>query len=517
MRHLAYLRVYETVISSLLREGHFVEVGFMPLTNKRFDTRKADEMVTSSQGRMSYSFLSPLPGDFWSSLKDFSRTAIDYLRYFAPEYETAHKLRERMSRRIPALIKFLIHILSLNRLIRHRIFPLLQNFLSKFESAFPTSGEVLKLWSEKKPDIVLFTPLLDAGMGMIDYAKGAAHLGLKTALCVASWDNLTNKGLIQADVDRVIVWNKFQKDEAVRFHHVPAERIRLTGAQVFDEWFERKPKMSKKDFCAKVGVPDGFIILYLCSSVFIAKTETSFIKKWLQSVRQSEAEDLRTAGIVIRPHPANVKQWVNADFSGFGNTVIWPAYGAVPIFEDTKDDYFHSLHYADVAVGLNTSAMIEAGILGKTVLTVEDEEFKDTQGGTLHYHYLVKEGLLQVARDLDTHRDQLVRALTENKSPERNRDFIRHFIRPFGNNVTGTSRFIAEMTELYNDPRTKRAKERRFCVLFHQLFLLPFAAFLIIVRRISLFASRSSKNRKKHGTRYRTDTPGGPIEWDGGS
>ena len=45
----------------------------------------------------------------------------------------------------------------------------------------------------------------------------------------------------------------------------------------------------------------------------------------------------------------------------------WPRAGDLPVDVRSKSDYFDSLYHASVAVGLNTSAMIEAAILGHPV------------------------------------------------------------------------------------------------------------------------------------------------------
>ncbi len=60
-------------------------------------------------------------------------------------------------------------------------------------------------------------------------------------LCVWSWDHLSSKALIRVVPDKVMVWNTTQRDEAQRFHGVPADRVLVTGAQCFDQWFDRPP------------------------------------------------------------------------------------------------------------------------------------------------------------------------------------------------------------------------------------------------------------------------------------
>jgi hypothetical protein len=99
-------------------------------------------------------------------------------------------------------------------------------------------------------------------------------------------------------------------------------------------------------------------------------------------------------------------------------------------------DYFHSLYYSDAVVGINTSAMIEASIIGRQVYTLQLPEFAAAQEGTTHFHYLMPEagGCVLTARTMDLHLQQLSRGLREPDfgRPARER-FITAFVRPNGN------------------------------------------------------------------------------------
>ena len=77
--------------------------------------------------------------------------------------------------------------------------------------------------------------------------------------------------------------------------------------------------------------------------------------------------------------------------------------------------------------------MIEAAILGKSVLTVLVPEF--AQETTLHFHNLKAEngGFLHVASDLEEHTRQLGAVLQEDDAgAERRRAFVESFVRPGG-------------------------------------------------------------------------------------
>jgi hypothetical protein len=125
--------------------------------------------------------------------------------------------------------------------------------------------------------------MIDFTYAQTDYVKAARQLGIPTILAVASWDNLTNKGLVQVCPDLTLVWNDVQEREAVALHNIPRERIRKTGAQLYDHWFDKSPARDRDSFCSRVGNLDPAqpIILYLCSSSFICRDEVTFVKEWL--------------------------------------------------------------------------------------------------------------------------------------------------------------------------------------------------------------------------------------------
>jgi FkbM family methyltransferase len=95
---------------------------------------------------------------------------------------------------------------------------------------------------------------------------------------------------------------------------------------------------------------------------------------------------------------------------------------------------YDSICYAEAVVALNTSAQIEAGLLGKPVLTVLAPEYAQGQQGSLHFDYLLEEkgGHVQVAADLDQHIEQLEAVLGGAFDAERCRKSIERFVRPAG-------------------------------------------------------------------------------------
>jgi hypothetical protein len=199
----------------------------------------------------------------------------------------------------------------------------------RIEAALPEDPSIGEFVTTVGPDLLLVTPLIDFGSSQADYLKAAAHRGIPTALLVASWDNLTNKGLIPVLPDRVFVWNADQVEEAVGLHGVPRKRVVATGAQLFDDWFERRPSRDRDAFCQEVGLdPEKPILLYTCSSIFISRLESEFLVRWLTALRTASDPLLREAGVLIRPHPGSTKraaQWNDPRIAAFQRVVVRPA------------------------------------------------------------------------------------------------------------------------------------------------------------------------------------------------
>src|SRR5262249_38671888 len=90
-------------------------------------------------------------------------------------------------------------------------------------AGIPAGSRITAYLRERRPDVVLVSPLIELASPLLDYLKAARALGIRTGICVASWDNLTSKGLLRSVPDRVFVWNETQRREAIELHGIPAE------------------------------------------------------------------------------------------------------------------------------------------------------------------------------------------------------------------------------------------------------------------------------------------------------
>jgi hypothetical protein len=95
-------------------------------------------------------------------------------------------------------------------------------------------------------------------------------------------------------------------------------------------------------------------------------------------------------------------------------------------------------------VGINTSALIESGIVGRLVYSIRDAEFAGTQEGTLHFQHLKNLGLLRLADTLEAHTAQLVRSFDSvERDREQIRGFVESFVRPRGLDQAATPLVVA--------------------------------------------------------------------------
>jgi hypothetical protein len=448
MRHSGYVRNFESTLRMLCDRGHTVELAFQIAgTHWLLDAGDATQTLCRQYPRFSRCTI-PVRDDAWGYVARDLRLGLDYLRYLTPAYGNAPKLVERAAREVPH------DLLQRTQQSPFRTKPgraLLSSTRRALLRAIPSDPRIDAFLEARRPDVLVITPLIEPGAPQAEYVRSANALGIRSALCVASWDNLTNKGLIHGAVDVVTVWNEMMKREAVDLHGVPAQRVIVTGAQPFDHWFDWTASTSRADFCAQVGLPgDRPYLLYVCSSKFIAPDEVSFVRTWLQEIRRSAVPSLQDVGVLIRPHPQNADQWAGATL-GDDTVVVWPPAGQAPSDARSRADYFDSIYHSAAVVGINTTAEIESAIVGRPVYTLLAPEFRDTQEGTLHFDHLrtVNGGLLHVATTFPDHLEQLDAAIRHpGAADERCRRFVEAFVRPHGITRAATPRLVDALEAL---------------------------------------------------------------------
>jgi hypothetical protein len=448
MSYPGYLRYYDSTVHLLIKKGHTVYLAF----DRPEKQSEGLEALKEANEKIIVLGQFPRRKDEWGAIARGIRAIGDYIRYLDPLYAQAIYLRNRRKKALDHAPRF--KFMTKIQTLPHFLVKFFLKTILVLEKTIPSSPEVEEYLTNLSPDLILVTPLVSEASPQTDVVKSAQALGIKVALCVASWDNLTNKGFMRIQPDRVIVWNEIQKSEAQTLHFISPDKIVVTGAQPFDRWFHRKPSTTREEFCQKVGLKINLpFILFVGSTAGISApdTEERFVRQWIQFLRNSREECIRNLGVLIRPHPYNPGKWEDADLSDLDHVTVWPRKGANPVNEGDRNDYFDSLYHSAAVVGINTSAMLEAAIVGRSVHTVLDPQFQNTQTGTLHFHYLLSEngGFVQVASNLEEHLRQLSDTLKkEEEIREKTLKFVKLFIRPHGLERPSTPILVDAIEEL---------------------------------------------------------------------
>ena len=227
---------------------------------------------------------------------------------------------------------------------------------------------------------------------------------------------------------------------------MPADRIVITGAPRFDPFLACQPRLSRDEFCAPIGFdPKRPIVTYVCSSAFVSGNELPFVERWLRQLRGVSSPELRECNVIVRPHPdiplisldmpAIKPEWNLGEIAAVRHPFHDDRAVVLNTTSITPQGLFECLWHSAAVVGLNTSAEIEAGLLGRPVLTIRAGNDADGQESTLHFHYLLEEhgGFVRIATSLEEHQAQLEATLVGGVKLGRIvRKRAMSFVRPHG-------------------------------------------------------------------------------------
>ena len=431
-----YLRNFESLVRGLCGRGHSVHMAFETILGTELGSL-VEVLESDLGGRFTTDALPKRASRRWRRTSDELRRSLDYLPYLHTRYDGAPTLRARTARLAPGVVR---RLTSRRALRGTRTLALLHRVLSLAEEAVPRSQTLTRYVAQSGADVVLVSPLLQLGSRQVDVLRAARRLGVPSCFSVYSWDNLTTKGRIRGHPDLVTVWNEVQRSEAVELHGVEPERVVCTGATAYDHWFGWRPRTSRREFCATAGLPEDRPYVLYVGSALLRGDESEFVSEWVTGLRGSRQPALEGAGILVRAHPQRSLDPRRLDLSDDPAATLWPPPGAWVLGLEAREGLFDSIFHAAAVAGLNTSAFIDAAIIGRPSFALLPPEFRDSQEGTLHFHYLLEAGggALTVAGSPEQHRSQLAEALEAPSVAVPHARFVEAFVRPRGIEVAAT-------------------------------------------------------------------------------
>jgi hypothetical protein len=425
-----YLRYYGTSLTALADGGHKVLLA----RPDRYD----DVPVPAALRKRSNVATALYPwhrADGRDVAASIVRAAHDFARYSTPPLDTAYANRAR------AFERLLRTVVGKSRSLEAEIEPpelvlgaadwnSLDELFRNLEHQVPPDEGIRRFIRAHKLDVVVCISRINIAARQTEVVKSAKSLGVPTGIIVYSWDNLSSKGLIHERPDRLFVWNDVQAREAEELHGMEAESVVVTGAVRFDSMFDARPSADRQSLLEELGLdPRRKTVLWLGSSAFVAPDEPSVVEQWLETLRKSADPGLAGANVIVRPHPGTVANAVWADWQPPAGAVV-PA----PVVRKRMQDLYDQISASDAVVSLNTSAEIEAAIVGRPVLTFDAGDRAPGQEGSVHFRYLLAEegGFVERAPGLDAHLVQLAAAIGDDPLADARRRFLETFVRPNG-------------------------------------------------------------------------------------
>ncbi len=423
----AHYGYHETTIRALCRRGHAVRVlfakeGAVSPFDRVLERLDGDDGAPAGVGWI------VRRSDRWHRVLLVARGLRSYSNYLRDQ-EQSDYYRQRWEGRLGARLQGPVRRPFVRRLLATK--PVFRAF-GALERLAPASEAIARHLMAERPDVVVASPANLKNSEEIEYVKAARRLGIPSVVPVLSWDNLTTKGLIHVAPDLTLVWNDMQRQEAVRVHGIPPERIAVTGSPFFDPWFQDSHAAEPRDaFCRRVGLdPQHPFAVYLGSSTNIAKDETWLVRALAHELREAADPELQSLQLLVRPHPANAKVYAKLEEP---NVVVWPKGGRLPDSESSRQEFRATLEHAVAAVGINTSGMIDAVIADRPCVAVVVPEYDATQRHAVHFTYLLHANTLELGDGPQSCTELLLALLrgADSTRVARHR-FVEAFVRPRG-------------------------------------------------------------------------------------
>ena len=360
----------------------------------------------------------------------YVRELLSFRRYAIVKGQSLY-YKDRWRGYLPKTIQYLLSLPGVEGLLGTGVAGM---FLKSIERIMPPVNEICDDIRSYKPDVLFASPLdLRFSSAEVEYLKAAARMEIPSVGSILTWDNMTTKGLMHIFPDRLLAWNEVQKEEAVVFQFFPRERIRITGATLFDDWIiHLTPSTTRAEFCSMHGLQrEDPIVLYLGSSANMATNESWVVSELREALDRSGDSKLARTQIIIRPHPGNNHIY---DKIAGTNIAIIPKIGRLRVTEEELKLFYDTVYHSVAAIeGANTTAIIESIIAGKPAIAFITEEYKKTQMETKHFNQLVNEEALYLAHSPD----EFIRILGDmindhDEKKEKRNAFVKKYIRPLG-------------------------------------------------------------------------------------
>ena len=153
----------------------------------------------------------------------------------------------------------------------------------------------------------------------VPFLNAARRLNIPDVGYVASWDHTVGKGIVSPHVNRYVVQNEVMRDDLVRYHGVPSQRVIVTGWPQTDVFRSPRPRVQFERIIRELGLdPAHPVVLVAGNTPTNAPYEHRFVERLVAWLRSG---DRRGVQLLFRPHPRD-RDWETRFASALGESRI---------------------------------------------------------------------------------------------------------------------------------------------------------------------------------------------------
>jgi hypothetical protein len=141
---------------------------------------------------------------------------------------------------------------------------------------------------------------------VVPFIVGARRLGLPAVGNIASWDHTVGKGIVAPGLQRYLVQNGVMRDDLVRYHDIPSERIVVTGWPQTDVFHTQRPRSEYEDLLGRLDLDPALpLVMVMGNTPTNAPYEAAFVTRLV--AWWSDHASGRFS-LIFRPHPRD-REW----------------------------------------------------------------------------------------------------------------------------------------------------------------------------------------------------------------
>jgi len=282
-----------------------------------------------------------------------------------------------------------------------------------------------ELFASLRPDLVFNGSQIHGRAAELPL-RVARRMGIRTAVFLFSWDNLTSQSRIMVPYDDYLVWTEGIRRELLGLYpHVAPARVHAVGTPQFDFHFKEAFQLSREELCRRIGLdPARPFVLYtagISNHFFEEHRHVELVARLLGEM------DLATRPqLVVRTYVKGTSPEMRALAErGLPETVFppvaWDERFQTPRYEDLAV-YTSLLKHTALGINAASTVSLELMVFDKPIVNLDF----DPPGSDLpwclgygrhvrfdHFRPVAESGATMVARSADDMARILRRGLTD--------------------------------------------------------------------------------------------------------